>query len=416
MISSQARASLACTLLWTCARMAGAQEAPELTLADALRAALARNPQLAASGYAVTAAQARVKQARLAPATEVSLELENFAGSGDARGADALESTLALSRAVELGGQRALRTGVATAAVDLADQDRQARQLDVLADVTRRFIDTAAAQARLESARESLGLASESLADITRRVTAARSPVAERSRARIQATRAEIERAQAESALRAARYQLAATFGDAEPQFATVNADLFAFDAPITLAAYVARLDRNPGLLRLASETRLRDAELRLAQAQSRPSLNVTVGVRRFEESGDSALVAGVSLPLGGARRNAAAVAEARALRDGSEAERAAATVNARATLVALYEEMSAARLRARTLRDDALPLAREALDQTSRGYERGRFSFLELASAQQELLELQLAAIDAAADHHRLRTELERLTGAPTP
>ena len=79
-----------------------------------------------------------------------------------------------------------------------------------------------------------------------------------------------------------------------------------------------------------------------------------------------------------------------------------------------LYQEVSAARVRSDTLRSEAIPQAQTALEQTQYGYERGRFSFLELVTAQQELLGLQEAAIDAAADHHRLLAEIERLTSQP--
>ena len=50
-------------------------------------------------------------------------------------------------------------------------------------------------------------------------------------------------------------------------------------------------------------------------------------------------------------------------------------------------------------------------MEQTRYGYDRGRFSYLELATAQQELLDLRAAIIDAAADYHRLLAEIERLT-----
>jgi cobalt-zinc-cadmium efflux system outer membrane protein len=70
--------------------------------------------------------------------------------------------------------------------------------------------------------------------------------------------------------------------------------------------------------------------------------------------------------------------------------------------------------MRAETLRGEALPQAQTALAQTQSGYDRGRFSFLELATAQQEVLEVRAAAIAAAADYHRLRAELERLTSEP--
>ena len=75
---------------------------------------------------------------------------------------------------------------------------------------------------------------------------------------------------------------------------------------------------------------------------------------------------------------------------------------------------MSTARESAESLRNEAIPQAQTALEQTQSGYDRGRFSFLELLTAQQELLALREAAIDSAADYHRLLAELERITSEP--
>ncbi|MBL8269937.1 TolC family protein, partial [Steroidobacter sp.] len=103
-----------------------------------------------------------------------------------------------------------------------------------------------------------------------------------------------------------------------------------------------------------------------------------------------------------------------------NDALREAARLNARSALLSLYQEMTTAGARVETLRNEALPQAQVALDQTRGGYERGRFSFLELATAQEEVLALRSAAIDAAADFHRMLIEIERVTGAalsqPTP
>ena len=101
-------------------------------------------------------------------------------------------------------------------------------------------------------------------------------------------------------------------------------------------------------------------------------------------------------------------------LRAQTDAQRQAALLRAHATVFGLYQELSATRGRVETLRGDALPEEQKALDQTQYGYERGRFSYLELATAQQELLDLRAAIIDAAADYHRLLAEIERLTNAP--
>jgi cobalt-zinc-cadmium efflux system outer membrane protein len=385
-----------------------------ITLAQALDAALKSNPELTASRYELTAAQARIVQAgkRLNP--ELSLELENFAGGGEAQGTDALETTLAFSQVVELGGKRSLRRSIAEVDSDLITLDLRARQLDLLADVTRRFIDVVAAQERIRFADENVAIAQRTLDAIAARVKAARSPVAEESRARITLTRAQIDRRQATLALETARSALSLTWGRVDPQFTSANADLFAFQSLETFEALAAKIERNPDITRFASEARLRDAELRLAQAQVRPNVTLSVGVRNFRESGDNALVAGFSMPLAVHDRNQGGIREARARRAQSDAELSASKTRLLGTLYALYREIGAARERATSLREEALPQARDALTQTQSGYERGRFSFLELLTTQQDLLALSEAAIDAAAEYHRLLAELERLTSEP--
>ena len=92
----------------------------------------------------------------------------------------------------------------------------------------------------------------------------------------------------------------------------------------------MAQNERNPDITRFASQARLREAELRLAQAQARPNLAFSVGVRRLEESSDNALVAGFSMPLPVFDRNQGAIREARVRRAQSDAELQAALTRAR--------------------------------------------------------------------------------------
>ena len=409
MILAFTRACIACVLTIAVATGAAAQPVTsddlrgELTLPEAVAAALRRNPDLAASTYEVSAAQARITQARLRPDTELAMELENFAGSGRSRGTDALESTLSLSQAIELGGKRGLRVSAAEAELDLAGIEQRARELDVLAEVTRRFIDVVTAQERLRVATEATTLSQAALDVIGARVDAGRSPDAERSRARIAVTRAAIERRQAESELLARRVALAAMWGSTEPEFTTAQAALFDLPTVLSFAALNDKLATTPDLLRFTSDERLREAELNLARAQARPNLTFSVGVRRFEETSDNALVAGFSMPLPTSDRNQGAIREAQARLSQSRAVRDATQLRIRASLFALHQELTAMRLRLDSLRNEAMPQAQIALDQTRVGYERGRFSFLELATAQEELLGLRSAAIDAAADYHRL-------------
>jgi outer membrane protein, heavy metal efflux system len=419
MVFALLRASFACAAVYflALAQTRAAEDfvsSSELTLAEAIETALARNPDLVASRYELTVAQARITQAGLRPSPQLDADFENFAGSGATGRADALETTLTLSQVIELGGKRALRSAAAQASLEVTTIEQRALELDTLAEVTRRYIDIVAAQERLRATQQASNLARQTLQAIRARVDAARSPLAEQSRAQIALTRATLAEQQAGSELRAARYALAALWGDAEPSFTSVNGELYRADPVPSFQAYFDRVERTPEILRFASEGRLRDAELRLAQAYARPNIGVGIGVRRFEASSDTALVAGFSVPLALSDRNQGTLREAQARRAQSGAQRTAALTRTRASLYALYQQMNTARMRSDTLRNEVLPLAQTALEQTQNGYERGRFSFLELASAQQELLELQGAAIDAAADFHRFRGEIERLTHEP--
>ncbi len=152
-------ASLLCGLASICA----AADGSGLTLAESIDNALARNPELRASAFRLQRAQAAIVQAQLRPAPELALELENFAGSGDTRGTNALESTLSFTQVLELGGKRTARVEVAGMASDLAALDQRARELDILAEVTRRFLAAASAVEQLSLAQETERLARETL-------------------------------------------------------------------------------------------------------------------------------------------------------------------------------------------------------------------------------------------------------------
>lgn len=422
MFSLTARLSWACLMclsVFTAFAAEPESEAAPITLAQAVAAALERNPELGAFAFELRATQARERQAAVRPAPELGVEAENFAGSGDTRGFDAAELTLALSQVLELGGKRGARVEAARAGSTLVEIERQAAQLDVLAEVTRRFIAVVERQALLDLARSATELAQNTVNGSERRVKAAKSPHVELDRARIALGRARLDERQATYRLEAARQSLAAMWGETGPvlngvRLGTAQADLFALPDAGDFATLMERLAANPEFLRFASATRLRDAQVRLAASQRRPDVTLGAGVRRFQESGDAAAVASFSLPLFTGRRAAPFVAEAEASRGLVDVQRQAALVKARATLFELHQELSYTVLKAQTLQRETKPQMAEALEETQYAFDRGRYSYLELVDAQREYLDVQRTLIEAAAEAHTLRAEIERLTNAP--
>lgn len=400
---------------WPCS----AADPPTFELKDAISAALAHNPDLGLFQFDVRAANARKDQAALRPAPTVGFNLEYFGGTGDFQGVRSAEATLSLSQIVELGSKRESRISVATAEADALTTARQAAQLDVLAEVVRRFVSVASLQEEAKLNLRARELAERTAQAADARVRAARAPHVEIDRATIALERAKLEQRNALSRLDAARRRLSAMWGaddallDGRPM-GEARAELFRLPDVDGFDRLIVRLEANPDFLRFASEERLRDAELRLAASQRKPDLAVTGGMRRIQGSRDVALVASVSIPLFAGRRADSYIAEAAAKRAAVGPMREAALTKARAQLYALYRELRESEANVRVIEDTLGPKMEEALRETEYAFERGRYSYLELVDAQREYLDVQRARIDAAAQAQLLATEIERLTNAP--
>lgn len=390
-----------------------------LTLRDAISAALQQHPDLRGYEFQLQGAAASSSLAALRPAPELSIDVENFAGSGDQSGFSEADATLALSQVIELGGKRAARIAVANAGYDAISVDRQVAQLDILAEVTRRFIDVAELQQLVALSQRGVELAQRTVKSADRRVQAAKAPHVEIDRASVALGQAQLERRQLEGRLDAAKQSLSAMWGrdDGTLGGAPVSAvagDLFQLPARTSYSALSARLSESPDFLRFASEQRLRDAELRLAEAQRKGDWTVGGGVRRLMGSDDTALVASVSLPLFSGRRAESAIAVARSERDRVGANRESALVRAKAQLYELHRALTDAVDVVETLEETAVPRIDEALRETEYAFERGRYGYLELIDAQREYLAIQSARIESSATAQRLAAEIERLTNAP--
>jgi|HigsolmetaAR201D_1030396.scaffolds.fasta_scaffold13830_2 Outer membrane protein len=386
-------------------------EVAPITLRDAIDRMFEHNPELERFELRLRAQDGRIANATLRPPIELRAEVENFAGTGTTRRFEGAEATFAISQVIELGGKRDHRRTVALAARDLIEVEREAAVLDAVAEVTRRFIRVAADQEQLALTRRATELARSTLETVQRRVEAARAPEAELHRARIALARAIIEEEHAEHALLTSRRMLAATWAATEADFGAVAGDLFRLPQVPPFQSLVAAIERNPDFLRFASEVRLREAELRLAQSRARADLSLTAGVRRLELSDDQALVLGFSVPLFSGSRTRGAVAEARAQRELVDVEREAHRVQVLARLYGLYQELTHAVAEATTLTEEVLPEMTRALETTRYAYERGRYGFLEWLDAQRERIAVERARIEASANAHLLRAEIERLT-----
>jgi outer membrane protein, heavy metal efflux system len=385
-----------------------------LSLRDAIDATLQANPQLEVYRLHEQAIDGQRTTAALRPPLQVNGGVEDALGSGAVQEFRRAEFTLSLSRVIELGDQRDARMNVSGQRIDLLRAEQRVTELDLLAEVTRRFIATAAAQQQLALQQRATALAQQTLDALQPLVEAGQTPASEQARASAALELARLSTAHAQATLNAARIDLASMWSNGVPAFAGVGADLLEVGDAGELNDLLIGLEQKPDILLFAGEERLLDAQVREAQSEQRGTLQWTAGVRHLREAGDTAFVFGASMPLGSRERASGAIATAQANLQEVASRRAVALNRMQAQLRGLHLQLTQAVLEVNTLRDAVLPQLDSALQQTRDAYLGGRYSYVDLVSAQQEYLDAERALIDAATDAHLLRTEIERLSGAP--
>lgn len=402
----------ACVLLLAYSSLVHSQASEsQLGLADAIARSLERNLDLKSFKFDLEAQQARIQQARARPAPDVGLLVENALGTGERTGFDAAETTLSIGYSLERGALQR-RVAVAEAGNVLLESEATIRRLDVAAETARRFIAVLAGQEVLVAARNATKLAEETAVAVRARVRAAKVPQAEEARAEAQLARVRLEEEHAEHELSSARQRLAALWGSTQPDFAAVRGDIMTLPVLEEFSALRVRLEGNVEIERLVSEKRLRETESRLAEMRRRPPWHLTAGVRRFEDNNDHAFVVGLTVPIANRDSWQGAAAEARAQAAQVDARAEALRVQLDAELFGVYQELRHSYAEVATLRNEVLPRVESAVEQSRYAYERGRYGYIEWVAAQRELVELRRALLDASADAHRQRIEIERLTG----
>lgn len=387
--------------------------AEPLDLRDAVRAALATNPRLRASQAGVAAGKARIDGAALRPPLQLSGSIEHAFGSGEYSGMSAAETTIGVSQVLEMGRKRAERIGVARSEYGAIENELEWLRLGVRADITEIFIQGIAVDSRVAIVERGRELATGIVAAAERRVSAGRSSEAELSQARVTIAEAQIRLLDLAAERRRLHRELTRLTGR-EPAgglFRLVGS-LESLPPIPSLAVLESLLAAAPEAKRAALSQDLARARLRLAEAQRRPDLNLSVGVRDYAVTNDTALLLAASIPIGSARRARSSIAEASAELARADALASAAQSEVAANARNLLDALTLAGRQLELLRTVIVPESLRAEELLARGYSLGRFSFLEVATAQRQSLDASASLIELTSQYHQTVIELGRLLG----
>jgi len=384
-----------------------------LTLRAALGLALMNNPELASFAWDIRIAEAKALEARMLPNPGIEFEVEDFGGSGDPGGFDGAESTLLLSQVFETGGKRRKRAGVANQEGQLAEWLYEGKRLDVFVETAKRFAEVLASQEQVRLSEEYLGLAHELRKAAKDRVEAGKAAPIEEMKAAVAVSERKIDLEKAKLELEAARNRLSGMWGGPEARFHSGEADF-----EIILESVPPRdralelIDQNPDLEVSKTLVELTRAELERERAAAIPDLEISGGLQRFEETGDTAYIAGIGIALPLFNRNKAGVAVARHSLAKAQSANEAARLRLKNDFLEAYNLLSISRLEAVTLRDEAIPAAEKSFANVDFGYKQGKFGYLEVLDSQGTLFGMRQRYIDALLNYHKAVADVERITG----
>jgi cobalt-zinc-cadmium efflux system outer membrane protein len=294
--------------------------------------------------------------------------------------------------------------------VRVSEAEYGRRRVELVREVKTAFYEVLAAERSKEVARELVAVSESSAATARKRVEAGAAADQEQLRAEITLEQARTELMGFEREEEMARANLANLLGRPDLRGAALSGTLAeAVDLGLLKEEPGRWLARHPEVA--AARAGKERAETEVRRARLEPYPDVKLGAAGGEDSGDGGSIVQFSLSV-----PVPLIDRSKGKRMETQANVAGATAQLAATEQRLLREWGTASQRMRTAAEQAanyreriLPKAKEALRLVRRGFEEGKFGFIDLLDTQrtaaearlayeQKLLELNVAQADVEA------------------
>ena len=405
---------LSLLMFTSCSSAQSEQIEHKLTLSSAIKYSLEQNPSLRVFEVRNLALNGQEIAANLKPVYEVGIKVENFLGSGNFTELESAELTISLSSVIEMGDKRMARVNVISNSRAQLIAQRQIEALELLGEVTRRYIDVLAAQERVILAEEAVQLAEDALTEIKKLSTAGIIPEVDVIRAQAGVEQARLRASSEKQQLKYLKVALTVLWGDKTPSFTRAEGNLFKLSEDVEFQILYARVEQNPVIQVFASEVRLKESKLRLAKTQESANIRWSIGLRQFQETDETAIMAGFSVPLFSSKRSSGSISSAMAARDEVLIRKEVTLLKLYAQLFHAYSNRQQAIFTIKKLENSIIPSLQQALKKTQNAYLHGRYSYLDQLTSRQELITARRALIEAASAYLRYGSEIEQLTSLP--
>jgi len=392
--------------------------APPLTLSDAVAAALARHPDLAAVRARAEAAATRA--AVEAPLPPPMLEGEVREWPIDTVNPSDAQLMVSLVQEFPSGTKRRLRAAQATREAEVVAGEVDLRAVEIAAEVRRAYADVWQARRTLALLESAAALVRQVADAATAKYAVGRGAQQDIVRALVERVRIEEQSVTAAEQGRLAEVRLNSlmqrpieqAIGSLEEPPADLSVE------PVAVLEARA-LERHAALRQVERETAAAAAGVEVARAERSPDYLVAGGFMVMpDETNAWTARLGVSWPNAPWARGRldAVTREAESRRVATVAARASAENRIRLAVHEACIRVESVQRRVTLLRDGVVPQAEQVFEIARVAYEADRADFLDLLEAQRIWVEGRLELAAAMADRSRAVADLAQAAGAREP
>ncbi len=391
---------------------------PALTLDEIERMALARNPEIAVAARRVAIAEANVPAAGALDDPQAM-----YRGWGVPLSKpwdyNQAQNMFSVTQALPGPGKRGLRTNVEDSNVTEAKDELASVRLRVRVEVRKAFYNLLEVQDELRIHDEHLAVAQQAIAAARIRYTVGQVPQQDLLKAQLELTRLAEHMIRFDRDAEVARAQLNTLVGRDPATPLRVEGDYgIVATLPSEASLEQLALQVRPDLLEAGAAAAKSRQEQSLAKKAYVPDFTVSAGYMLMPPTANmrnNYMVEGsMTLPWLDHRKHHAEIATAGAVVTEQEAELAALRTEAFGQIKESLAEAEAAQKFAALYQSSLRPQAEATLHAAVIAYENNQTDFLNLLDSQMQVIDIDLAWLQALADFNTRMADLEMAVGAP--
>jgi cobalt-zinc-cadmium efflux system outer membrane protein len=167
---------------------------------------------------------------------------------------------------------------------------------------------------------------------------------------------------------------------------------------------------QSPQIIKAKIEVEKRAALADVERSKQIPDITLSLGAKREQQTGRQQPMIGVSIPISLFDRNQGNVQETISRLDKAKDELQSTQIRVRNELMQAQQRLRFAVDEAQLSKADVLPNAQNAFDLALKGFEFGKFGFLDVLDAQRSLLAAKAQYLRSCGDAHLAAADIQRL------